>query len=229
MAEKNPYYIDKEDTSKLTKVQIDNAKHNNRFLLSVFTNLVANDGKNATLSVPFGRRTQLLAGNLPYSDKETGISSYRLGEKVSFLLQALETSEEERAFFENSYFSELIGFLCKGTTDSKIETPERWTNYVPTKYCDVDSAKKDAFTAATVFYKNDYSLPIGLNLAKIIDCIVIPNGKGGFILNKNFGVFKNADMANKMTAAIERQLADFKGSQEFRRKFEKDYESGAYL
>lgn len=228
MAEKNPYYIDREDTRRLSKEQIDCAKANNKFLLSVFTKLVMSEGKNATLAVPVGKRSQLLEGKLPYSDKETGISSNNLGQKVCFLLKALETNEADREAFANSYFSELITFLCKGTTDTEINTPERWTNYVPTSRCNSEVAKKDAFTAATIFYKNDYTMPVGLNLSKIIDCLVTSNGKGGFELNKTFGAFKNADMASKMTNAIKQQLFDFKNSTAFKTSFEKE-DDGKYL
>ncbi|MBQ8444082.1 MAG: hypothetical protein IJX25_01870 [Clostridia bacterium] len=184
MAVKNPYYIYKEDTQKLTAEQIKSAKFNNYFLMSVFTRLVQSNGENAVEAVSKSYLPGLLLNSLPKTDIQTGIDSKNLGAKVKFLIQALQDSKANRESFNSSFFADLIHRLAFGSI--RQDYSKRWKNYKATKNCIEKYKEKDPFDAAILCHSKNDNLPVGINFATLIDGIVVANNRGEFHLRTNF-------------------------------------------
>ena len=225
MAEKNPYYIDKEDTKKLTIEQIKAAKYNNVFLISLFTNIVDQEGFNASTAAG-KHRAQINLGELPCSEKTTGLPQYELGKKLEFLIGSLTNSPDARSRFMSSYFRTLIDRI----RDGSVGDNKSWVDYSRLSSCDRDVEGYSPLNAALLAYSKDDSCEIGLNFAKLIDCLVRKNRFGKFeFVNFNETTSENKEMSKKMGLAINEQLLSLKTNNKFTRNFKYDPSNEAFI
>ena len=220
----NKYYLDSEDTKKLTVEQLRAAKYNNYFLMSVFTNLVAEKGTNSETVVNSSFLPGLLLNNLPRKDSQTGIDSHNLGAKLNFLLRTLRNNPEAQKNFSSSFLSQLIECFRRGTT--AIEDGQ-WIDYKESSHCEERYKNKDPFSAALLCYSRNDSLPVGINFAKIIDCLITTNNKGEYKLRDDFD--KLSKEAAEMTAACDKYLNAIKTNPSFTRNFYQDPENSASI
>ena len=193
-----------------------NAKYNNYFLMSVFTNLVAENGTNASSVVPSTFLPNILLGRLPKEDADTKIDSQQLGAKIKFLLRELKSGEQAQQFFSNSFFSKLIECFRRGTTSTN--TIDRWIAYKPTEACDAKYKEREPFAAALMCYQKNENLPVGINFAKIIDCLIVRKNNGEYAFRQNFDEF--GEEATLMTAACDKYLRALKTNPLFTSNFE---------
>ncbi|MBO5394517.1 MAG: hypothetical protein J6A28_01260 [Clostridia bacterium] len=225
MVEKNPYYISKEDTKRLTSEQIRAAKYNNVFLISMFTNLVGQNCENPSATAG-KHRAQINIGELPCSEAATGIPQYELGKKLEFLLATLTNSADARTMFMKSYFSTLIARL----RDGSVGDNKSWEDYRKTANCDSNLANRTPINAALLCYSQDDSMEIGINFAKVIDCLIRKTNTGKYdLVNFDENKLQNKDVARQMALAFNNQLKSFKSNSRFMRNFKYDPNSESYL
>lgn len=206
----NPYYIDND--SGLTKEQRIMIKENNYYLSFIFHTIILNEGK--TDKLPPAYRKKILQGQLYYPDNKTGVNSNNLGEKLKALFIALD-KPENRELFRKSYVALALQTLITGKT---IESEENWADYKSTPNCPSDLKNKKAiFQAAFACYRNDDHTPVGINMSKLIDSIVIKDEKGKYVLKDT-----TAEQGDLMMQATAKQVNVMKNIPSFKDNFRCD-------
>ncbi|MBP3345258.1 MAG: hypothetical protein J6K97_03545 [Clostridia bacterium] len=223
MAVKHPYYIDNEyqKSLNLTTKEIEAIKYNNIFLTTIFTRLVGSKG-NVRQSINNDDLTRFIMNNTLPREKDVDPNKFSyndLGGKINFLLTQIENNPQDKEFFNQSYFSSLIGMIRSGSTQTQALT-EPWHNYKHTEKAIPSLKKLSALNAALACYAQDRTTPIGLNFAAIIDCLIQKDNNGKYRFVRDFSPLKNASEGSEMFKAVDRQLVSFKSNQIFKRNFE---------
>ena len=199
---KNPYFIDRGDDSRLTREQSKYMKENWTFVTTILTNIMKENGGVEAIKGAPNYLTRILSGTLMHSDKLTGVNSRRLGEKIRFLVTYLDASDKNKERFMNTFFAQsLFSLLYNGPCDNNAEL---WTSYKRYSDLDPELAGKKALSAAVYCYRNDPTVPVGLNYITLIDALVKENKDGSFSITdgNEFSLATKTQMTNAVNAQI---------------------------
>lgn len=199
----NRFYIDSD--VHLSTNQIKMIKSNNRFVINVLANLFNHKG---TKLLPPVVLQNIYAKKLIYTDKVTNYNTNRLGEKLLYLVQQCETSENKDKVF-NSYFAGIVLAFCAG----EIEGGDGWKKYVLTSNCENVFKNDNALNIALAIYNDDINVPIGLNLTALIDTIVQTDENGKFSIEDT----TNFTDKENMTESLIMFLQSIKNSERFKK------------
>ena len=217
MEQKNPYLFDKNFTRTLTKEQFVAIKENNKDLFTLFFFIVVDDGDVARTKklLPYAIY-RFGSGKLLHSDKETGINTNHLGEKVMFLLLQLEKDPEARNTFNNSFFASTLRRLYIGTNLNDDIT--NWNNYKIKDGLELPpNTNHTALIASFSFYTKE-APEIGLDLSKMIDTIIVTDEAGNYKLKPTTDIAA----AFPMYEAVTEQTRLLKNTPSFKYYFEKE-------
>ena len=178
----NPFYIGQEKSKALSVDELHNAKFNNQFAISVFSSLAEYEGLSPDTAVKAkyknedGKLTKL-----PKSDSETGIYSNNLAKKIQCLIEELKKPGGPE-LFTHSFFYQIIDRIRLGSME--YTSKELWENYKEKPTCEERYQGKDPLFVALLCHLRNQDRPIGLDFSKLIDCIMVPNGNGGYKMIK---------------------------------------------
>lgn len=212
------YFIDKDLSSKLTPEQLRAAKFNNHWLMAVFTKLVESNGNNIKEIIGNDNLPGILCGKLPRSDQDTGIDSEKLGEKLRFLAQELQTPQGKLAF-QQSFFFQLIEAFRRGTID--YTKKDCWISYEYISNSDPKYANKEPFTAACLCHARDEKTPVGINFYTLIDSL-IGEENGNYKIKTLFDPLDRTAKGTEMTEACAKHLNVLKNNKHFKECFIQD-------
>lgn len=220
MAEKmelanNPYFIGEEKSKKLTTDQLRASKFNSQFALSVFSSLVENNGENPYLSMSETHLEKILKGQMPKSGAETGLASNDFANKIRCLLAELKQPGGVETF-THTFFYRIIDRCRLGSTDYNKE--EFWINFREKSDIDPKYQGKNAYFAALLCHSRNNSRPIGLNFSKFIDCLMVPDGKGGYKMSNK--IDESSKEGQQITLAFSEYLKLLRENPDFLANFE---------
>lgn len=205
----NPYFI--ENDNNYTPTQKKYMKENNIYIFTILSHLIKYNGETKTLSSAYKKR--ILSTLLYHPDIKTGLDTNKLGEKLKALIIAMD-KPENREKFCNSYFYAAMSTLTTGATQAGNENQE-WAKYQKTSRCPFEFKNKTPLSASLDCYKEDPSMPVGLNMMTFIDEI---------IQKDEFGKYKvidtTAEKGDLMCQAVIEQVKSLKSNEKFKQSFE---------
>lgn len=191
----NPYFS-KDDQDfvstidrKVDPERMKRIKANNRFILSVLQIITLKEDFFNTPGMQKYWDRVIIAGNLANSDKLTGFNTKNLGEKIKFLVKTLAKSPEKLDAFKNSFFVKkviepiYIGDFSFASSDlspslNKSVKNDRWEYYE--KIGNDPDLKGSQLNCALKCYTDDPTVPVGLNFANLINCVVREDEYGNY-------------------------------------------------
>ena len=173
----NRFFIGDEKSRSMTIDQVHDAKFNNQFAISVFSALAETGGKYPDDAVKEKYRERINNNQLPKSDTETGIFSNNLAKKIKCLIEELKKPGATE-LFTHSFFYQIIDRIRLGSME--YNSQEMWQNFKETAGCEDRYKGKDPLFASLLCHLRNPDRAIGLDFTKLIDCLMVPNGKGGY-------------------------------------------------
>lgn len=189
------YYID--GNLRLTTEQISFVKKNHIYVTKALNQIYSSVRKNSA-DIGGAFRSALLLGNLPKSDKLTGVNTNRLGEKLQYLTIALgdKNHPENKEIYQNSFL--LQNILIPLYAGYIVDPDKKWDNYRRTNECEQVFDNKNSFDAAAFCQRDDVNTPIGLDDSKLIDAIVKTNARGDFYLDNTTSLEDEMEMVDAL-------------------------------
>ena len=210
----NPFYIGPEKSRAMSVDQLHDTKFNNQFAISVFSALAESEGQSPETAIKAKYKDEKgRLAKLPKSDKETGFYSNDLAKKIQCLIEELKKPGGPE-FFTHSFFYQLIDHIRLGSMEYVGE--ELWQNFKEKSTCEERYKEKDPLFVALLCHLRNPDRPVGLDFTKLIDCLMVPNGNGGYKM------IKEPDRRTKETAtqACEAYLKALRENPAFTKNFE---------
>ena len=178
----NPFYIGQEKSRAMSIDQLHNAKLNNQFAISVFSALAESEGEYPDSAVKSKYKDENgILTKLPKSDAETGIYSNNLAKKIQCLINELKKPGGAE-LFTHSFFYQIIDHIRLGSME--YSTEELWQNFQEKSNCEERYQGKDPLFVSLLCHLRNPDRPVGLDFTKLIDCLMVPNGNGGYKMVK---------------------------------------------
>lgn len=204
----NPYYIKETNMSVEQELYM---KENNIYFINIITCLIKYHGIANNITSNYKKR--ILSGELYNSDKKTGINTNSLGEKIKAFIILLDKEDNRNKFF-NSYFYTAMTRIATGNTNIDNYN-EEWLNYTKTSFCDEELQQCSPLTAALVCYRADKTVPLGLNISRLMDNIVQKDQDGNYQI-----IDTTAEQGDLMYQAVCEQVIALKKISKFQHCFE---------
>lgn len=175
-------------------------KFNNIFIFSTFDQFFNEEFPNTPVMQKY--MPTILSGNLARTDKITGYNSKNLGEKLRFLVKTCIKSPEKLKMFKNSFFAQsVLTILSNGCTGGWANEQERWPSYK--NLGDPFVAGMNTINGALKCYLNDPTVPVGIDVANLIDGIIKKDANGNYKIIADFDdIEKKEEMVEAMTAYV---------------------------
>ncbi len=145
------------------------------------------------------------------------------GEKMRFLINALENAENRDIFMHSPLHSCVIDKYSYGYM-TKDQSHEFWENYKPLPECEILLAKQDPFVAATICEKENGRTPIGLDFSVVIDTLIKKRPDGTFYLTDKI----DKETKALLLEATAKQIKKIKSNERFKENFKRQDEKESF-
>ena len=177
----NPFFIGEEKSIVMSDDERHSAKFNNQFAISIFSYLAEHEGKNPEDAIQEKYKEKINNNQLPRSDEETGLYSNNLAKKIKCLIEELKKPGASE-LFTHSFFYQIIDRIRLGSME--YNNQEMWENYKEKASCEERYQGKDPLFASLLCHLRNPDRAVGLDFTRLIDCLMVPNGKGGYSMIK---------------------------------------------